>query len=402
MARGRATYWLARNALPQLEKLIGQTIATIPRPPERLTVVRAGGPDPDRILLAGGYSAVGWGTLRHDLALAGHLARLLPPATTRGADVEVLASPTTTATTVRDYLVSSVTSRYDAIVLTLGLREVMEFMPVDVWSLQLGGLLDHISAGNGDPPAVVVVGAEEISPIPVPRWLTRSMAIRARALNLATREVVALRNRVAYVDSAMLPPSSTAQGLGVSDPSALYERAAAAIVPVLVPLLEESHERQVPHPVDDEARRHALDYLRSYAGDLAPVRARLQTVRDVLGVRSADLYMVDENMVRFIATTGTVTTGQVRATTASSMALDHRDGIAIPDLRKDPRFRDRVEVTGEPYLRFYAAHPVESPDGHRVALLSVVDTEPREFTASDLALLRSCTIAISHILFADY
>ncbi|CAN5512709.1 hypothetical protein BH10ACT7_BH10ACT7_07070 [soil metagenome] len=400
MGQGRAAHWFGRGYLRVVETLAAQSSA-LPRPPDGLTVTRSAGPDPDRVLLAGGSSAVGWGALSHDLALAGAIARQASPITRRGMDVEVLAGPAVTAETVTAYLVDDLASRYDAIVLTLGTREAFEFMSVQTWRRTLTDLLDRITVFGLNSPTVVVVGAEEQSPVPMPRWFSRIIMRRAARLNAASREIVAQRDRVAYVDSAMVPTSPDANGVYDEDFAVLYPKAASAIVSVLTPLLEIGHRRD-QHPVDEGTRGRALEHLRDFDGDLARINDLLRTLRDVLSVRSADLYIVDRDVVWCLATTGRAPPTQQRSGTFSTIALQHRNGIVVPDLLQDDRFRERPDVTGEPHLRFYAAHPVESREGHRVALLSIVDTEPHAFGASDLKLLRSYSINLSAVLFAGY
>ena len=51
--------------------------------------------------------------------------------------------------------------------------------------------------------------------------------------------------------------------------------------------------------------------------------------------------------------------------------------LIVEDALEDPRFFDNPMVTGEPYVRFYAGHPLKSEAGHNVATLCVVDTQPR-------------------------
>ena len=64
-------------------------------------------------------------------------------------------------------------------------------------------------------------------------------------------------------------------------------------------------------------------------------------------------------------------------------ALRQDDVLVIPDLRLDPRTQDNTLVTGEPFIRFYAGAQLESPDGHRLGTLCVIDTLPRPEGLSD-------------------
>lgn len=52
--------------------------------------------------------------------------------------------------------------------------------------------------------------------------------------------------------------------------------------------------------------------------------------------------------------------------------------IVVPDARADPRFRDNPFVTGSiGRVRFYASHPLVTPDGVAIGTLCVFDVEPR-------------------------
>jgi len=391
---------LGRKYLPIVEALLTGSWASIPHPDGRRSVVHGPGPDPDRILLAGGSSAVGWGVISHELALAGYLSRMISATTGRGTDVEVLAGPEITVRDIAAHLTQGVVSRYDAIVLTLGTREAFEFIPIDLWSQALGGLIDQIGAANNDPPSVVVVGAEQVSPMPMPSWFTARVMRRTGQINTASQEVVAGHRRVVYLNSAMVPTPGE-RGVFDASHSAVYRKAAEAIVPVLAPLLQQGHRRQT-HPVNDALRRSALAHLTPFRGDLSPVTELLERLRRALGVRSADLYVVDRDTVHTLAATVDPPESRQRSSSISTMALEYRSGLVVPDTLLDGRFRDRPEVTGEPYLRFYAAHPVESPEGHRVAVLSVVHNEPVAFTPADFALLRTVAIRIGDALFAGF
>ena len=57
------------------------------------------------------------------------------------------------------------------------------------------------------------------------------------------------------------------------------------------------------------------------------------------------------------------------------------------DALADPWASVHPMVAGDPGIRFYAAAPVRTTDGHRIGVVSVMDTEPRHAAASQLALL---------------
>lgn len=390
---------IGKLSYPLFERFSAGAWNNVPRPASTRAVSRGAGHDPDRILLAGGSSSVGWGVVNHDLALAGYLARATAALTGRGADVEVYAHPKLTVPEIREFLQAEGVSRFDAIVLTLGGRESFEFMPTRVWRRDLRALLDTVRADHSTAPGVIIVGAEEVSPVALGRVVNAIAMARARALNRATRELIADLPGVSFVDSAMIPGPDDRHGVLDVDNAELYDRCARRIAPLLAGMLDRAPDR-VREPVDEAMRREAIARLEEEEARSDPrVRSLLTTVRDVLHMRSADLFLVDHDEVRLIAATFVSVERSPRTDALSSETLEHRTGLVIPDLAADPRHRERPAVAGPPHLRFYAGYPVESPDGQRVGVLSVVDTRPRQLTDAELSLLRGFAAQAGALLF---
>jgi GAF domain-containing protein len=64
------------------------------------------------------------------------------------------------------------------------------------------------------------------------------------------------------------------------------------------------------------------------------------------------------------------------------------EALVVPDTAADPRFADNPFVTGDLRLAFYAGAPIRGPRGKAVGAFSLVDAEPREFSAKQLGLLK--------------
>ena len=63
--------------------------------------------------------------------------------------------------------------------------------------------------------------------------------------------------------------------------------------------------------------------------------------------------------------------------------------IAVPDARRQRRYRRNPLVTGSPYIRAYLGVPLIGRDGLPLGALCVIDVEPRQFTQRHVTTLRS-------------
>lgn len=84
----------------------------------------------------------------------------------------------------------------------------------------------------------------------------------------------------------------------------------------------------------------------------------------------------------------TLVAGTADAPPFCDAAILGDDTFVVPDLLDDGRFRDHPLVTGEPFIRFYAGHPLRLADGTKVGTLCVMDTRPRRLREADLETLR--------------
>ncbi|MGP6174372.1 PP2C family protein-serine/threonine phosphatase [Corynebacterium sp. A21] len=75
--------------------------------------------------------------------------------------------------------------------------------------------------------------------------------------------------------------------------------------------------------------------------------------------------------------------------------------VIVRDASISTEFAANPFVVGDPHLRFYAAHPLYSPDGFPVGTLCVVDTEPHDFKESQEALLRDLAFWVQTELARD-
>jgi PAS domain S-box-containing protein len=107
-----------------------------------------------------------------------------------------------------------------------------------------------------------------------------------------------------------------------------------------------------------------------------------RVARRLFDVPIALVSLVDANRPWFKSCLGLEVDSTSRAESFCGYALLQDGCFVIPDALLDERFQDNLLVTGAPYIRFYAGHPVYS---HRqpIGTLCLLDRRPREFNQDD-------------------
>ena len=87
-----------------------------------------------------------------------------------------------------------------------------------------------------------------------------------------------------------------------------------------------------------------------------------------------------------------------RESAFSAHVVFDRQTLVVNDALTDDRFAENPLVVGEPRVRFYAGAPLIVRDGSCIGTLSLFDTRPRWFAATDVQLLEDLRdLAISEI-----
>jgi diguanylate cyclase (GGDEF)-like protein/PAS domain S-box-containing protein len=91
----------------------------------------------------------------------------------------------------------------------------------------------------------------------------------------------------------------------------------------------------------------------------------------------AYISFLDEHRQRFKARVGLELTETPRENSVCNHAIQQPGLFVVPDLSRDPRFKDRVRVKGEPEIGFYAGVPLRTRDGLPLGMLCVLDRVAR-------------------------
>ncbi|GAA4295956.1 GAF domain-containing protein [Nibribacter koreensis] len=86
-----------------------------------------------------------------------------------------------------------------------------------------------------------------------------------------------------------------------------------------------------------------------------------------------------------------------RGTSLCSLAVLNNDVTVFENALQEPCLLANPMVTGDFGLRFYAAAPLRTSDGHNIGALCIVDKEKREFPESEKRVLEH----LASIIMAD-
>ena len=145
-----------------------------------------------------------------------------------------------------------------------------------------------------------------------------------------------------------------------------------------------SSQDRPPAPVAEGTRLRALHRFRAGEApsvETSPFRKQLDQIAELaaslFGAPMGLVTLVDQYCQWHEGTAGTDLQKIPVEHSFCAHAIGSDAATVVPDLRADDRFAENPYVTGEAHLRFYAGAPIETPDGHRLGTVCVLDREPR-------------------------
>jgi len=147
-------------------------------------------------------------------------------------------------------------------------------------------------------------------------------------------------------------------------------------------------------PATEQARQLAVA---DYVPDVDPEQgldALTRLVALTLQVPTALISIVDAEHQWFKSAFGHCLTSAARDVSFCGHVVASGQQLIVQDAFQDERFRDNPSVVGELRVRFYAASPLTTPDGHVLGTICAIDSQPRELSAREREVLDLCAAQV--------
>lgn len=319
------------------------------------------GPAPLRVLVVGDRATTG--------GLADRVLDRVWLSTRRGVDLDVLGDLKPVLHAVDRTFDEWRLGRYEAVVLVVDER--LE-SPLRIWTMhRLKEVLRHVLADTAGDSRVIV--AEAAAPHmeagrhagPVPSRVER-----------VVRTLTA--SRVAFCGEAQRPLAEAVCdeiGAGLEAPAADTAAGRRAV------------------PDDEAARQRALDALGIVGATPDPrLDDLVELARTAFGTEYAEINFLDHDQQWKMAVAGAERQPNPRAHAFCAHTIERAEPTVILDARLDPRVNGSSLAQGPNAIRFYAAHPIESPDGYRIGSFCIYDSQPRDPEEINLQVLRDLAL----------
>jgi hypothetical protein len=311
--------------------------------------------------------------------------------TRHGVDLDVLTDLAPVLRAVQGVFHTWRLWRYDVVLVALG--EGLDSSRRPRTLALVGDLLEEVIEDAADATEVVVIG-----PPAEASTGSRHAAAPEDRLRSTVGKLGSARVRFRSVESAEDPLQRSRAWA-----TALGEEVAASVQRLQHAAPTSTAAERRDQADDERERQQALDALHVIGRDADPrLDDLVELARTAFGTESAEINFIDHDRQWKMAVAGSERGENPRGHSFCSTTIQHAEPTVVSDASVDPLFRDSPLVRGPHPIRFYAAHPIESPDGYRIGSFCVYDSEPRDVRGLDLAVLRDLALlAQAEITGAD-
>ncbi|MAM89624.1 MAG: hypothetical protein CME36_20180 [unclassified Hahellaceae] len=153
-------------------------------------------------------------------------------------------------------------------------------------------------------------------------------------------------------------------------------------------------------PVRPENELQRLAALRASGLLDSPAEERFDRLtrlaRQLFQVETVLISLLDEQRQWFKSKEGANVCETSRDISLCGHAILDDEIFEIPDTLQDERFKDNPLVTGPPYIRFYAAKPVQTASGFKLGTFCIFDPNPRTLKPEERTALRDFAASVEN------
>lgn len=347
--------------------------------PRDSPIVASGASDPDRVLLVGNGAAHGWGTVTHDLALTGQLARALTSRTDRPTDVRYVGDELMPLAAVRSWLRGVPLGGYDLVLVVLSMNDALRLTPVEEYGDEMTRLLETLTEGTKPSARIVVSSIQPVGSLAAYNGIAARIGQRsADALNAATRGLVGRFDGVSFLElDAPEPEPGRPHGSPqlYAEWSARFSAPCAEALDVARALdPERTHVAEREHEWHTEAGRHLIEG--APLGGHDSLNRFVEAAKRHFGVDAAWVSVIDGDRQFYAANTAPTGRSAPLELTHCRVTIAGDEPVVVENSLRDPRFKDSplIDLSQQ---RFYAGVPLKDDQGRNIGTFCVSSVVPR-------------------------
>jgi hypothetical protein len=345
--------------------------------PRDSPVITSGAEDADRVLLIGNGPPHGWGTVTHELALTGQLARALTRRTTRPTDIRYIGDEMMPLAAVHAWIGETALAPYDLVIVVLSMNDAIRLTPSAEYRADMVRLLDRLQRETKPSARIVVAGIQDVASLPEYRGVVARLGQRrADLLNAITRELVGQHDGFTYLEHTA-PKAEPGRPYGSP---ALYAEWADAFAAACAPALIEARAL-APYRFSHELREHDWEWkpgeqLMAKQGGHDSLTELMQEAKTHFGADAAWISLMDGDRQYYLANNAPTGRGGPAELSACQYTVQGDEPLIIENTFRDERTKDSpmIELSN---LRFYAGAPIKNEEGENIGTLCVLNVLPR-------------------------
>ena len=378
IARAAAKLWYTKMMYVQ---------QSVPVPRDSPVIV-SGADDPDRVLLIGNGPTHGWGTVTHELALTGQLARGLTRRTTRPTDIQYIGDEMMPIAGVQAWLGETSLAPFDLVLVVLSMNDAVRLTPAEDYRADMTRLLDRLSAETKPSARIIIAGIQDVDSLPEYRGIAARIGQRrADLLNAITRELVGRYDGFEFLNHTA-PKAEPGRPYGSP---ALYAEWSDVFAEIAAPALDEARALD-PYRFSHELVEHDWQWkpgeqIMADAGQHDELERLAQEAKSHFGADAAWISLMDGDRQFFVANTTPQGRGAPAELSVCQYTVEGDEPLIIENTFRDERTKDSpMNDLGQ--LRFYAGAPIKNAEGENIGTLCVLNVMPRSKNSVDQDDLR--------------